>query len=444
MLARLSLLVAGLALAASALANPSQVHLGWQGPTDTTITVTWRATEPDGVVTYGETPEHGQTAAAVSAPYGGSWLHEATLTGLSPGTTYHYRVGRGTSLAPARTFTTGPARSAQASFRFAAYGDSRTDDAARARVRAAVQARAPAFSVDSGDLVEDGTDQAQWDEWFGTMEPLIATTPFVSVVGNHEVNSPRFYQQFALPRRDGSADAETYASWDYGNVHFLSLNTEIAYRAGSAQYQWLEADLASAAADPRVRWIVAVLHRPPYSSGRHGSDLGVREAWSGLFEKYGVDLVFNGHDHHYERSLALSNGLPQRDGGGVVYVVTGGAGAPLYGVTPSDFTAFARAVHHFVEVDVTPTSLSLSAIDADGNVIDTLTLSNDVPMPHEGEPVDVPMPHEGEPVIDSTSAGDPIPRSRSAGGCGVSGGQAALTSALALLLAAAQRARRQC
>jgi hypothetical protein len=396
------------------------------------MTVTWRSTEPTGQVTYGETADGGQVVTATSAPYGGSWLHEARLTGLTPDTTYHYRAGAGTSLTPDRTFRTGPALSPRASFRFAAYGDSRSDDAARARVRAAIQARQPAFSVDSGDLVGDGNNQAEWDQWFGTMEPLIATTPFVSIVGNHEVNSPRFYQQFALPRRDGSADAEAYASWDYGNVHFLSLNTEIPYGAGSAQYQWLQADLARASADPRVRWMVAVLHRPPYSSGSHGSEMGVREAWSPLFEQYGVDLVFNGHDHHYERSLAFANGVAQRDGSGVVYVVTGGAGAPLYGVTGSSFTAFSRSVHHFVELDVTATSLSLEAIDAYGNVIDTLTLQNDAALPPDDE--------VGSP--DGPATDDPLEQPIATGGC-ASGGPAALTSALMLLLAAAWRGARR-
>lgn len=425
MLARLSLLVAGLTLATASSAAPSQVHLGWQGPTDTTMTVSWRSTEPSGEVSYGGSTAYGQTVAAVSTPYGGSWLHEAQLTGLAPGTTYHYRAGLGASVTPDRTFTTAPPPSAGASFRFAAYGDSRTDDAARARVRAQVQAAQPAFSVDSGDLVEDGNDQALWDEWFATMEPLVATTPFVSVVGNHEVNSIRFYQQFALPNR-GSADTETYASWDYGNVHFVSLNTEIAYWAGSDQTQWLEADLARASSDPRVRWIVAVLHRPPYSSGSHGSEMAVREAWSPLFEKYGVDLVFTGHDHHYERSLAFANGVPQRDGSGVVYVVTGGAGAPLYGVVGSDFTAFSRSIHHFLQLDVTPTTLSLRAIDEYGNVIDTLTLRNDAPLQGGGDGT-------------GTDPGATVKIE----GCGAAGGAASLTSVLALVLAAAGRVRRR-
>lgn len=441
MLARLPLVLAWLALATTAFAAPSQVHLGWKGPTDTTVTVMWRSAEQTGEVMYGETTAYGKVAAAASTPYDGSWLHEAELTGLTPGTTYHYRAGAGTSLTPDRTLKTGPTLSSRTSFRFAAYGDSRTDDAARARVRAAVEARQPAFSVDSGDLVSDGNIQSQWDEWFGTMEPLLATTPLVAIVGNHEANSWRFYQQFALPGRDGSDD-ETYASWDYGNVHFLSLNTEIPYWAGSAQYTWLADDLARASADPRVRWIVAVFHRPPYSSGSHGSDMGVREAWSSLFERYGVDLVFNGHDHHYERSYAFANGVAQRDGTGVVYVVTGGAGAPLYGVVGSGFTAFSRATHHFVEVDVTPTELALEAIDAYGNVIDAVTLRNDAPLPPQEQKDDGSGGGDGggasgDPSSPETPGTIPVQS-----GCGAAGGPVGLTSLLALLLAARRGRRR--
>ncbi len=450
MLARLSFLVAALSLATPVVAAPSQVHLGWRGPTDTTMTVTWRSAESTGEVSYGETTDYGSTVAAVSTPYGGSWLHEAQLTGLSAGTTYHYRAGAGASLAPDRTFTTGPTHSAGASFRFAAYGDSRTDDAARARVRAAVQARQPAFSIDSGDLVEDGTNQALWDQWFGTMEPLLATTPLQPVVGNHELSSPLFYRQFAMPRHAGSADVETYASWDYGNVHFLSLNSEIAYGPGSPQHLWLDADLAVARADPRVRWIVALFHRPPYSSGSHGSDTAIRAAWSPLFEKYGVNLVFSGHDHDYERTLPMAKDAVQADGNGVVYVVTGGAGAPLYPVGRSGFTAFARTTYHFVELDVTPTSLSLTAFDTGGNAIDTSTLANDTPLPGEGGVVPPIPPIDPVPPIDPApgSGGGPPAASlapSSGTGCetGSAGGSGALASLLALALLTARRVRRR-
>ena len=105
---------------------------------------------------------------------------------------------------------------------------------------------------------------------------------------------------------------------------------------------------------------------PPYSSGGHGSDTPTREAFSGIFERYGVDLVLTGHDHHYERMK------PQ---GKVRYLVTGGGGAATYAVDPSDFTAFAEEVVHLVYVEVVGRELTAHAIDGSGQEFDQLYIS---------------------------------------------------------------------
>ncbi|WP_242346902.1 purple acid phosphatase family protein [Anaeromyxobacter terrae] len=438
--ARVFLLLTTLAAAAPALAAPSQVHLGWQGPTDTTMTVTWRSTEATGSVEYGSDASYGQVKAAVSAAYQGSYLHEAQVTGLSPGTSYHYRCGSAASWSADRTFTTGPTPAAGASFRFAAFGDSRTDDAARAQVRAAVQRSQPAFAIDSGDLVDSGGTQSYWDGWFATMEPLVSATPFVSAAGNHDMGGGLFFAQLALPRHVPTAagyDDEAYFSFDYGNTHFVVLFTEPAGTSGDAQDQWLEADLARAASDPDVRWTVVSFHRPPYSSGEHGSDTGLRQRWGPVFEKYGVDLVLNGHDHDYERSQPMVGG--QRAEGGVTYVVTGGAGAPLYTAGTSAFTAFSRATHHFVEVDVTANTLTLEARDVDGNVFDTLTLTHPSPL---AETPATPGPTPGGSGQTETPVPPGAGAASAGGGCGLGGGAATLSSLLAIAGIALLRRRR--
>jgi len=423
---------------APAFAAPSQVHLGWRGATDTTMAVTWRSTEPSGSVEFGADAGYGLVQPAVSIAYQGSYLHEAQLTGLSAGTTYHYRCGSASSWTADRTFTTGPQVDAIASFRFAAYGDSRTDDAARRRVRAAVADRSPAFSIDSGDLVEDGQIQSQWDAWFAAMEPLLATTPLMPTLGNHEASSPLYFRQFAMPRHEPSTpgyEDQAYYAFDYGNTHFIALSSEHAGGAGSAQYAWLEADLQAAAIDPAIRWTVVYFHRPPYSSGVHGSDLAVRAAWGALFETYGVDLVISGHDHHYERTT------PQ---GSVVYVVSGGAGAPLRAVGSSAFTALARSTFHFVEIDVTAYELAIEARDADGNVFDAVTLTNAAPLATpvpdpDPDPLPDPVP---VPVPDPGGGGATASAPQSSGGCGVGGGNVALSS-LTLVVVALAGARRR-
>ena len=107
------------------------------------------------------------------------------------------------------------------------------------------------------------------------------------------------------------------------------------------------------------------MHRPPFSSGQHGSDSQARAFFVPLFEKHGVPLVLAGHDHHYERVT------PQN---GVAYVVTGGGGKGTRAVDGSSFTAFAEQVVHFVYAVVDGDALTLHAIDGFGQEFDSLVI----------------------------------------------------------------------
>lgn len=375
-------LAAGL-LAADARAAPDQIRLGWQGPTDTTMTVTWRSAEPAGAVEYGPDPSRGARAAARSAPFAGGFLHRAGLSGLAPGTRYHYRCGTEGAWSADLTFATGPARGSMTPFTFAVHGDSRSDDAARARVRAAVQARQPAFSIMTGDYVFDGEVQAEWDRWFATMEPLASRSPLMPAIGNHEVRSPLYFEQFPLPARPPGAPADAdpaYYSFDYGQVHFVALSTEPMGEPGGPQQTWLRQDLARAAADPAIRWVVAFGHRPPYGSSGHRSDEKVQALWVPAFESLGVDVSFWGHNHIYERTRPLFQGRVA-EVGGATYVVTGGGGAPLNPAVGAEFTAHTRSVHHFVEVSVEGATLRLQARDVSGEVFDSVVLAKPSPKP---------------------------------------------------------------
>jgi len=372
---RISAVCLAVALAASCARTPGpgQVHLSWQGAPSTTLTATWRSADGAAAVQYGETVAYGQEQTASSTSYGGSTLHRAELTGLAPGTRYHYRCKGAHGMTKDATFATAP--NPLASFRFAVFGDSRSDDATRRAVRGAIQARSPSFALFTGDFVQDGTSQKQWDEWFDTMQPLLAEVPLMSAIGNHEANSDLYFRQLALPAHAPSAsgyDDHSYYSFDYGDIHFVALSTEPAGPPDGPQARWLEADLARAASDPATRFIIAFGHQPPFSSSEHGSNLAVREAFVPLFERYRVRLSFWGHDHDYERTRPLLKG--KAEDGGLVYVVTGGAGAELYRAGKSDFTAFSEAVHHFVEVNVTEAELRIEARDIAGRVFDTFTV----------------------------------------------------------------------
>ena len=202
----------------------------------------------------------------------------------------------------------------------------------------------------------------------------VSAVPLMPVIGNHEARADAYFAQLptpAHPHAEGYHDQEYY-SFDYASMHVVALSTEAS--AAGAQRDWLRADLAAAAARPGIRWTVAFGHRPPFSSGRHGSWLQAYEAWAPVFDEFRVPLTFWGHDHDYERTVPLRGGMA--GGKGTVYVVTGGGGAPLGEVGASGFTAFSKTTYEFLEVEVGPDELSVTARDALGEAFDSFKVAH--------------------------------------------------------------------
>ena len=203
-------------------------------------------------------------------------------------------------------------------------------------------------------------------------------TPFYPSVGNHELyDGSCGYQGYAdvycLPGNVPSGDEEEYYSFDWGNAHFVALDTNQDYSDGSPQYNWLVNDLQTSTQP----WEFVLFHHPVYSSGYHGHTSEVPTHLVSVFEIYGVDVVFSGHDHHYERTCPILEGVcttPQD--GGVVYYVTGGGGAPLYPPLGDWFTVCSAMRNHFLEVEVNSCRLRLDAIGTDGSVFDTYEIDH--------------------------------------------------------------------
>jgi Bacterial Ig-like domain (group 1)/Calcineurin-like phosphoesterase len=142
--------------------------------------------------------------------------------------------------------------------------------------------------------------------------------------GNHDYHvagAGGYFDYFGAAAGDRS---KGYYSYNLGDWHIISLNSEITQSAGSAQEQWLRADLA---ANPKV-CTLAYWHKPRFSSGRHGNNAGSQALWQALYE-YGADVVLNGHDHSYER-FAPQNPSGQADAKGIREFVVGTGGAGLY------------------------------------------------------------------------------------------------------------------
>lgn len=182
--------------------------------------------------------------------------------------------------------------------------------------------------------------------------------PVIASLGNHDVKSAAgkpVMQLFDMPARRYLTSA--------GPVNFIVLDAN--QESFDSQRRWLIRKLRA----PDRGWRIAVFHQPPFSCAMHGNTRRVIESWVPLFERYGVDLVLNGHEHAYQR-------FAQR---GVSYVVTGGAGADLYeieGCEPGSprLRASDDDSHHFVTIEGDDERLVVTAIAADGSVLDSLEL----------------------------------------------------------------------
>jgi hypothetical protein len=221
---------------------------------------------------------------------------------------------------------------------------------------------------------------------FEAYRDLMHGTPAYPAIGNHEYKTDEgqpyldVYSLWDVALR--AEHAERYYSFDYGDVHFVALdsNPEMLLsvlledeEADDTMLDWLRADLAAS----DKPWKIAFFHHPPYSSGEHGSDVLSRDLMSGVLEEGGVDLVVAGHDHHYERATAIRAGQPtaHRDGG-ITYFVVGSGGAGLRTAEGDWFTEFVDDEHHaYLDLVVFGCEARGQAIAIDGSVIDEFTLS---------------------------------------------------------------------
>ena len=323
-----------------------------QSVTSDSIIVVWETEGSSrGEVLYGETDEYG---SSVTDPVMGT-DHAITLTNLAPYTTYHYRVeDDGIPLSADAIFRTA-AGPDQTKFTFVAFGDTRTQHQIHQEVVDSIVALGPDFVLHTGDLVYMGNMFPYWETFFEIEGELMARAPLFPALGNHEINHQHYFDLFYLPGN------ERWYTFDYGNARFISLQVDgiVDFRPGSEQYDWLEREL-TANTQP---WLFVYFHIPPYTSSREEPDIeqDVRQALTPLFEQYGVDVVFAGHHHNYERNEV----------NGVTYIVTGGGGAPLCVMEEPELTREAFAVaYHFVLLEIDGNYLGARVLSSQGKVLD--------------------------------------------------------------------------
>jgi len=357
---------------------PFHVHLGL--PTrdpSTSISMIWR-TDADtlaSIVEFGPAdawPSQTVRVEGYTFGFGGGELgtgpyrvHEVRLCDrLEPGTAYTYRVGGDGGWSAPFTFTTPGAPGSFDTFRVAMAGDSRGAYDTWAQVVTAMESHEPDLFLFSGDMVELGALQSEWDAWFTASGDAFARKPLIPAHGNHEFLAQNYFAQFGVPGN------EEWFAVEYADMLVLSLNDTVrdTEDVDTLQSGFLAAELAATSS----RWQVALHHQPMYSrSSTHGSSEALRAAWGPVYDAGGMDLVVNGHNHTYERSVPIKGGAEVSAEEGTRYMVTGGAGAPLYtGVDDAWFGLVAEPVNHYVIADFVAGTATFTVRDLSGNVID--------------------------------------------------------------------------
>jgi hypothetical protein len=394
-----------------------------QRGTPTSVVVRWRTN-----VATASRVRFGTTLASLDQVKDDAALvtnHSVTLTGLSPATTYYYAVGTPSETLAggdaAHAFTSAPPAGIAVPTRIWVLGDSGTANASQLAVRNAFRTfntnRPPALWLMLGDnAYNDGTDAQYQAALFDVYGAELRGSVLWPTLGNHDAVSADslaqagpYYDMFTLPAAGEAggvpSGTEAYYAFDYGNVHFVCLDSQESSRSPTGpMFTWLQQDLATTTAE----WVIAFWHHPPYSKGSHDSDTEsqmreMRERALPILETSGADLVLTGHSHSYERSMFLvghyglsstlapsmildgGDGRPAGDGAyekaagggdhdGAVYVVAGSSGQVDSGPLnhPAMFVSFSQLGS--VVLDVDGSTLDARFVSSTGQVNDSFRI----------------------------------------------------------------------
>lgn len=317
-------------------------------------------------------------------------FHSVQFTGLTPGTTYAYRVGSGPAVSEWFTFTT--AESGEAPFSFIYFGDSQLGSKSLyARVIRQAYRSTPgaAMMLFGGDLVDGGSGSTlhddEWGDWHAAAGFITSEVPVVAAPGNHEYYDPaerskrelnRYWRAgFTLPENGPAGLEETAYSVDYQGVRFIIVNSDEMIRNeafAKSQTDWVETLLK----DNLCKWTVAIFHHPVYSTSARRDNTVVRENLKPLFDRYGVDLVLTGHDHTYARGMLEPEESGIKKGqAGTVYVVSVSGSKQYRQDADQWWQAGLTNTQLWQEISVDGNRLAYRAYDASGNLADQFVIT---------------------------------------------------------------------
>jgi len=248
------------------------------------------------------------------------------------------------------------------SVKFLVIGDSGTGDRAQFEVAARIASVQQTFRFDRAIMLGDNlygrnNAAAYRNKFERPYAPLLeAGVKFYASLGNHDDAAQRFYAPFNMDRRH-------YYSHGTGDVRFFALDSTYM---SPEQLQWIQEELSRS----NEKWKIAYMHHPMYSSGqRHGPTPALRASLEPLFARYGVDVVFAGHEHFYER---------MRPQGGIVYVIQGGAAKLRRGNIRRNSEITAQGFdsdRSFTLAEIVGDQMYLETISRTGTIVDSTVIT---------------------------------------------------------------------
>ena len=351
-----------------------------------TAAIVWQTSAPgDSEVDYGLDLTY--SSGTVSNP-GLTRDHTVHLENLVPGTSYYYRVrSNGEVLSEGNFFRTRP--NADQNFRVVVIGDHGQGTAGMYAIANRINARTDFDAIfTTGDNIYgvspcnmDGAPGWYDPFFFQLYGPSMKRTTMFPTLGNHDWDTAAgqyMVDYFRLPTNGPVNHIGKNYSFEFGNMHVISIDTEPYEDNTTATINeinaWIESDLAAAT----QRWKIALLHRPPYTSqGNHNDNARVKEHVVPRLNAAGVHAVFQGHNHFYERINAIN---------GAHYINTAGAGAFLYPLSNiKEYSARAyNSRHSYAIIDVQGGRMRVQAFNDLDELIDDHTIDIGPPFVLDG------------------------------------------------------------
>jgi 3',5'-cyclic AMP phosphodiesterase CpdA len=225
----------------------------------------------------------------------------------------------------------------------------------------------PAFVMIGGDLVNDGSNQQEWDAFFESGGEVFKHLPLYPAMGNHD-NNELYKEIFELPENGPAGKEEAFYSFDHGDVHFTVMDSNVMGAANPEDIEWLKKDLSNT---DRTYKIV-MFHHPAYPAVDIPKDImraeTIRQEFIPIMETEGVNLVLSGHQHVYMRTHPIKNRVI--DENGIIYLI-GVSGGKQY--TPDtydyiDCTVGNQPVYSIISID--KEGISIKTKNKEGKLLD--------------------------------------------------------------------------